>query len=124
MSAQPVDLHPMHDVTDEPVVILSPTGTVMVTRGDHTIRFRTRAAFDADLAAVIRQSHPSNTNGLVVFGQLQVKSQIRVLGEWHWVDHIDQRDQRLLLREVDEPCSRPFWYTPTEGETFVVADPF
>lgn len=117
-------LVPMVDVCDEPTVIYSPTGSVLVTRGEHTLRFRTRAAFDADRAALARQARPPRADGLVDFDQLQVRSQVRVAGEWHWVDLVDHAGGRLLLREADEPTARAWWYTPATGEGFTVAEPF
>lgn len=119
-----VEQHPMHDVEDEPVVMFSPTGSVLVTRGEHTLRFRTRAAFEADRESIDRQCTPGRTDGLFEFGQIRVRSQVRVAGEWHWVDAVNSHDRQLLLREVDHPTARAWWYEATDGELFTSAEPF
>lgn len=117
------ELVPMHNVEADPVVMYSPTGSVMVAFGELVLRFRTPAAFDLARESIDRQCIPGRADGPLTFDQLQVRSQVRVLGEWHWVDAIS-KDRTLLLREVDEPCARPFWYEPTEGELFTAAEPF
>jgi len=61
-------------------------------------------------------------DGLASFSALAPLQQVRVLGEWHWVDSIDRQGHRLYLRP--ESGQRSFWYSPAPGERFPVEEPF
>ncbi len=117
-------LAPMQDIDADPVVMYSPTGTVMVAFGELVLRFRTRTAFALALETIDRQCLPPRPDGLFEFDQLQVRSQVRVGGEWQWVDAIDHHDRKLLLRQADVSCAQPWWYEATDGEVFTCAEPF